>query len=282
MAALQCPLYSDEIFLCDRPSSLNSSPFNFDCSKGPVAEPFSTLCGEVGELPDDLSGRIRFVAIGNQISSPLGNYVRAVFGPVDIHRVTLEDLRGFSSQLGSYAVLVVLTDDVQRAKRKLRKVHALTENKLVYAMMTESTPQARAALMRLSVDDVFDLRTRRQEILVRIGSHWQRQQEYDLKTKGEARFTMFCEENLIGTVHSLQVPVLKRLFDNLGEVVRYRDLAAYDFHSGEFRTDSLTVRIHHLRRKLKNYEIRCKRGVGYVLVKLDEEGELPPAASAGT
>jgi len=74
--------------------------------------------------------------------------------------------------------------------------------------------------------------------------------------------------------------VLKLLFDNLGEKVRYRDLAAYDFHSGEFRTEPLTVRIHHLHRKLKNYEIRCKRGVGYVLVKLDEQAAASRRAKA--
>ena len=216
---------------------------------------------------DDSNAEIRFVSIGGQTRTPLSRFVASTFGQVTIHSVTSDDIRGFSAALGSYSVLVVLVDDVMRAKRVLREVKPMIASKLCYAIMTESTPPTRAALIRAIFDDVFDVRSKPQEILMRIRAHRARQAQFDERMVEEEEFEAFCERNLEGPVHSLQVPVLRRLFESMGHVVKYRDLAAYDFQSGEFRTDSLTVRIHNLRRKLKNYDIRCTRGAGYALVK---------------
>ncbi len=220
-------------------------------------------------LRPDLTDAMRFVSIGNQSGKLLGNFVASTFGPFEIYPVTQENIRGFSAQLGDYSALVMLTNDVQRAKRIMRDVRAITQNKLCYAIMEESTPPGRAALMRQYFHDVFDLRTDPAEIFARISSHFDRQQQFVMSAEYDAHFAAFCEENLTDPIHYLQAPLLRRLFENMGDVVRYRDLAEYDFHSGEFRIDSLAVRIHNLRRKLKNYDIRSKRGKGYVLVKLD-------------
>lgn len=218
----------------------------------------------------DLVKATRFVAIGNRALSPLGEFVRAVFGQVAIHPVSSDDIAGITRDLQTYAIMVVLTDDVPRTKKMLREIAPLLRNRLCYAVMTESNPQARARLLRSTFDDVFDMRSNPREILLRIHAQRARQAVYDSSRTGDADFERFCEENLDGTLHRLQMPLLKRLYDNMGEVVRFRDLAAYDFHSGEFRLQSLAVRIHYLRRKLKNCDIRCKRGEGYALVRLED------------
>lgn len=256
--------HHDDLIFKDRIQSTDESIFAFAA--------LSDESDSLVETPDvaresGANAGIRFVAIGNLARMPVSDFIFSTFGPVRIHAVTADDLRGFSTRLGAYSVLVVLVDDVVRAKRVLREVRPLIANKLCYAIMTESTPQTRTALIRAMFDDVFDTRTKPQEILTRIAAHQRRQACYNAKAVVDHRFEAFCEENVSGTVHSQQVPVLKRLFDSMGHVVRYRDLAAYDFHSGEFRVESLTVRIHNLRRKLKNYDIRCTRGAGYALVK---------------
>lgn len=224
------------------------------------------------ESPYDLRGDPRFVprfvSIGSQRGGALENFVHSTFGDVSIHPLATENVRGLSTQLGEYSVIVALFDDMLRAKRVLRDLRRFVDTKLCYAIMTESTPQTRAALMRFAFDDVFDTRMKPAEILLRMNSQWTRQTQYNLASQSADRFQAFCNENIDGRINALQIPLLRQLYDSLGKVVRYNDLAAYDFHSGEFRTGSLTVRIHHLRRKLKNYEIRCETGIGYALVKI--------------
>lgn len=216
-----------------------------------------------------LGAAARFVAVGNQVGTALSQFVLSTFGPTAVYPVTTDDIRGFSSQLGDYSIIIVLVDDVARAKRAFREIRDFAQTKLCYAIMTESNPQARSSLMRFLFDDVFDTRMKPSEILLRIQSQCSRQMQYNSASRGDVAFETFCDENLDGRVHSLHFTLLRQLFDNMGQVLRYRDLAAYDFHSGEFRLDSLTVRIHNLRRRLKNYEIRCERGVGYALVNCD-------------
>lgn len=260
--------YESEAFDGDLPSKAEKSVFRFSsgCS---IAEEANWRRAEA-RICHDSDERLvpRFVSIGSLQGSPLEKYVHAVFGKVDIHPISTNDIRGLSTQLGDYSVIVILFDDVVRTKRVLRDLKPVLDLKLCYALMTDSTPQTRAALLRFAFADVFDTRMKPAELLLRMNSQAMRQAQYDLAAEEVHRFHDFCEENIAGRINALQIPVLRRLYDSLGKVVRYKDLAAYDFHSGEFRTESLTVRIHHLRRRLKNYEIRCEKGVGYALVKI--------------
>lgn len=225
-------------------------------------------CDKLGDVRD-LVEEIRFVAVGNHVGSPLEAFAFSTFGKVAIHPVTNDDSRGFSSQLGTYSIIVALFDDVARVKRAFREIKPVADNKLCYGLMTESNPSARGALMRFAFDDVFDTRMKPAEIILRMKAQLSRQSHYNGVAKDSERFETFCEKNIIGRVHSTQVEILKQLYDNMGKVVRYRELASYDFHAGNFRLESLTVRIHYLRKKLVNYEIRVERGVGYSLVKID-------------
>ncbi len=244
------------------------SVFNFENGAAVASLPERRFEGSLYNLRGDPNFVPRFVSIGSQRGSALEDFVLSTFGEVTIHPLAIEHVRGLSTQLGDYSVIVALFDDTVRAKRVLRDLKRVMDTKLCYAIMTDSTPQTRAALLRFAFDDVFDTRMKPAEILVRMNSQWKRQAQYNIASQSADLFQAFCEENIDGRINALQLPLLRQLYDSLGKVVRYNELAAYDFHSGEFRTGSLTVRIHHLRRRLKNYEIRCETGIGYALVKI--------------
>lgn len=217
----------------------------------------------------DLVAETRFVTIGSQIAPALKDFINSAFGPVEIHTIDNENLRGFSRQFQPFSVVVAVFDDLVRAKRVLRQYKHLLDNKLCYAIMTESSPKDRSSLMRFAFDDVFDTRMREAEVLVRIQAQRNRQREYNSAIMGDLEFRQFCDENIEGQVYAAQMALLRQLYNNMGKVMRYRELASFDYHAGDFRLQSLSVRIHKLRKRLKNHRIRCVRGAGYVLERLD-------------
>jgi DNA-binding response OmpR family regulator len=211
----------------------------------------------------------RFVTIGSQIAPALKDFVQSAFGPVEIHVIDSENLRGFSRQFQPFSIIVAVFDDLVRAKRVLRQHKPLMENKLCYAIMTEANPKDRASLLRFAFDDVFDTRMKEAEVLLRMQAQFNRQARYDNAVKDDFEFRMFCEKNIEGQVYTSQMALLRQLYNNIGKVMRYRELASFDFHAGDFRLQSLSVRIHKLRKRLKNHRIRCVRGTGYVLERCD-------------
>lgn len=218
----------------------------------------------------DLVADTRFLTIGPRIPPALKYLVNATFGPVDIYSIERDNVRGISSQTETFSIIVVLFDDIARAKRALREHKWLLDNKLCYAIMTDAKPRGRAALMRFAFDDVFDSRTKPAEIIARMKAHASRQLIYNHAVKTDESFQLFCDENVTGRVYDSQMQILRELYNNMGKVVRYRDLASYDYHSSDFRFKSLKVRIHKLRKRLINHEIRCQRGMGYALVERDD------------
>jgi DNA-binding response OmpR family regulator len=217
----------------------------------------------------ELVANTRFLTIGAGLKPPLMEFVQAAFGPVTIYSLEQDNIRGFSSQPASFSIIVALLDDVIRAKRVFREHKSFMDNKLCYAIMTDSNPRARASLLRFAFDDVFDTRTKPAEMIFRMQAHLNRQVHYNRAIKEDEHFQIFCDQNIEGRAYTTQMEILRKLYDNLGEVVRYRELASYDFHSGDFRYKSLSVRVHNLRKRLKNFEIRCERGTGYAMVKCE-------------
>ncbi|AUX70661.1 hypothetical protein CHX26_15190 [Porphyrobacter sp. HT-58-2] len=217
----------------------------------------------------DLVANARFLTIGPRLPPRIKEIVNETFGPVEVHSIERDNIRGISSQATSFSIIIALFDDIARAKRAFREHKWLLDNKLCYAIMTEANPRGRAALMRFAFDDVFDSRAKPTDIIIRMKAHVSRQMIYNSAVKNDESFQLFCDENIEGRVYSSQMEILKQLYNNMGKVVRYRDLASYDYHSSDFRFKSLKVRIHKIRKRLKNHEIRCERGSGYVLVKLD-------------
>jgi hypothetical protein len=225
-------------------------------------DPLSSF-GPVGALVSS----IRFVVIGSQLSQSIKELVYATFGPVTIYAIDKDSARGLSSHIGQFSIIVALFDDVGRAARVFRENKIAMESRLCYAIMTKSDPSVRAKLMRFMFDDVFDARIKPAELITRLQSQRDRQIIYDGVVQNDVQFKQFCDENVEGRVYISQTEILKKLYHNLGKVVRYRDLASYDYHSGDIRLKSLNVRIHKIRKRLKNYEIHCVRGIGYSLVK---------------
>lgn len=217
----------------------------------------------------NLFSKIRFVSIGGQSGSQLIEFIHSIFGPVNVYSVAHDKTHGFSSQNSAFSIIIALLDDVPRAKQALRQMKSVMDNKLCYAFMTVSNPKARAELLRFAFDDVFDTRMKPAEIIVRIQAHRGRQMDFDQPIQRDEAFQLFCDQNIEGRSLINQMPMLRQLYESMGQVVRYRELASFDLHSGSFRTKSVAVRIYHLRKKLKNYEIICVRGQGYSLVKRD-------------
>lgn len=213
----------------------------------------------------DLVANSRFLAIGSRLTPQLLSFVGAAFGDVTMYSVETDKIHGLSGPASPFSIIIVLFDDVTRAKRVFREHKLLMQNKLCYAIMTASKPKDRAELMRFAFDDVFDTRMKPAEMIVRIKAHRSRQIIYDATIDFAEDFRLFCEANIDGRIYPTQMEILRQLYNNMSQVVRYRDLASYDYHAGDFRMQSLKVRVHNLRKRMKNYEIICKRGVGYIL-----------------
>ncbi len=264
----------DEVLVGKLSEDLERDLGLFRFSEDQDAEQFAYLTDRDRAAPSQsfrkAADATRFVTIGSQIAPALKDFVHSAFGPVEIHVIDNENLRGFSRQFQPFSVIVAVFDDLVRAKRVLRQYKPLLANKLCYAMMTESTPKERAALLRFGFDDVFDTRMKEAEVLVRIQAQLNRQLYYNAAIKDDLEFRQFCEENIEGQVYAAQMALLRQFYNNSGKVLRYRELASFDFHAGDFRLQSLSVRIHKLRKRLKNYRIRCVRGTGYVLERCDD------------
>lgn len=268
------PVAPDEVLVGNLSEDLERDLGLFRFSEDQDAEQFAYLTDRDRAAPSqsfrEAADATRFVTIGSQIAPALKDFVHSAFGPVEIHVIDNENLRGFSRQFQPFSVIVAVFDDLVRAKRVLRQYKPLLANKLCYAMMTESTPKERAALLRFGFDDVFDTRMKEAEVLVRIQAQLNRQLYYNAAIKDDLEFRQFCEENIEGQVYAALMALLRQFYNNIGKVLRYRELASFDFHAGDFRLQSLSVRIHKLRKRLKNYRIRCVRGTGYVLERCDD------------
>lgn len=224
---------------------------------------------KVIKVQDDIYLRVRFLSIGSLSVSQMRERLIDLFGSVTIYEFSNERTFGLSKIGDDFSILMIVTEDWRRAKMVLRDFRLIIKNNLSYILLNTSNPRSRAELLNFGFDDIFDMNTDKLEISIRMNAHASRQLIYDSQSNRNMQFENFCGANLIRPLHRDQRPILLRLYENMGNVVKYNELAGYDFHSAEFRVQSLTVRIHHLRRKLKNYEIFCQRGVGYMLGKIE-------------
>lgn len=212
--------------------------------------------------------KVRVIAIGSHLDGPLNEFARQVFGNVEIHKVCVDDVRGLSRQIGEYDILVILFNDPQRVKRTLRGLESFIRTKVCIGLTSQSKPKTRANLIRFAFDDVFDRKVSIEEITVRIASICARYDVYNKSSQQDLSFEDFCKNFAARKLNKGEQDILYLLFKNLHRVVRYSELANYDIYDEEYRIHSLRVRIHHLRKKLKGYEIQSHRGLGYQLLKI--------------
>jgi len=215
----------------------------------------------------NLIGKMRVISIGCHLNTQLTNFAGQIFGDVEIHRVDVDDLRGLSGQFGPYNIIIVLFNDPKRAKRVLRGLEALTSTKLCIAVTSISTPRVRADLLRSLFDEVIDKKWDPEEARLKIKSIYFRSCIYGERIENDWKFANFLRTQMVVSSKRSQLSLLYILFQNLNRVVKFQDLASYDFHEESYRINSLKVRVYYLRKKLKGYTISSVRGVGYRLTR---------------
>lgn len=152
-------------------------------------------------------------------------------------------------------------------------------DKVKIALLNESNPAKRAALLRCGYDDVFDMLSDHAECRARIRAHWRR---YNLSRSVLTR-THFGLENwpsrlsrqyspiVLKIMHDMtdrEKELFKLMLENIDHVVPYeRFVSALDTHNMKSVIRSLRVAICGIRAKVSHtFIVRSDTGSGYRMI----------------
>lgn len=184
----------------------------------------------------------------------------------------------FSAQWGEFDVALVHGLDWRRLVGVLSANRALLRNRITIAVMNESSPTRRAALLMAGYDDVFDLRMAIPEARARIRRHIMRlsvsRNQGVLDTLGVSAWPKGVSPALLPAIERAASRFTPRerllfgcLFGGFGRVVLYSTLLrAYELRELKNGVKSLRVAMSGLRRKLDGlFEIMAHPHQGYEL-----------------
>lgn len=171
-----------------------------------------------------------------------------------------------------FDALFVSVDDFDRLRYVFPPPgNQLIRNKLSLVFTSKADPKQRAKLLRMGFDDVFQSSMAPGEVHARLESLFQRSEVYNLRRNEleSEDWRVFKRLFLAQDIKGHQDEVLRKLFFANNEVVKYENLATYDFVTQSYRKDSLKATVCRIRRILKGCEIVSHMGQGYSLRILD-------------
>lgn len=220
-------------------------------------------------------GRVlRFAEVPDQMAWKRRERLITIFGPVNFRQISSSSLDGIVQHDEAFDVIVCSVDDVARLRAALRPpADMVIRRKISFAYSDRSSPGRRAKLLKMGFDDVLwssmtndEIRLRFQAVVVRTNLYSEL-----AVTPGVSEWEAFADAHVIRPLRRRQKDIVQALVNAKGGVVRYRDLANYDYALGEYNISSLKATISNIRKKLVNCEIVSVHGDGYRLVTTEKE-----------
>lgn len=222
---------------------------------------------------------MRFVEIADRRANFRKERLKEIFPNAILHEISGTNLRGLSQVEEVYDTILISVDDIQRLRVALNPCgKLLINNKISFAYTSNASCLERARLLRMGFDDVFTNKTSEDEILIRIESIKRRYADVKNAIEGENEVKNFLSRFSLKPLCGQQLSIFYNLIKNCGKVVRYNDLASYDFLEGAYRLESLRVNISQMRKILRGCEIIGIPNEGYLL-NVTESANLEKKAS---
>jgi hypothetical protein len=215
------------------------------------------------------SAAVRFAEVLDQMAWKRRERLVSIFGAVEFREISTLNLDGFAQHNEAFDVLICSVDDVGRLKAALRPpADYVVKKKISFAYCEKTSPGRRASLFRLGFDDVFYAGMSDEEIRLRFKSMINRYLMYTemAKVNTDKQWEEFTSKYVEGALRGKQKNIVRILFEARINVVRYRDLASYDFALDEYNLASLKTTVSNIRKKLKGCDIVAVNGEGYTLV----------------
>lgn len=211
-------------------------------------------------------GGIRFVEIADRRAIFRKDRLSKIFSDAVFHEISGTNIRGLSQVEEGYETLLVSVDDIQRLRIALGSMGCLIiNNKLSFAYTSDASSLQRSKLLRMGFDDVFTNNMSEDEIVIRVNSIHKRYSDIQVSLENELQFENFSSQFLTKPLCGHQLAIFRKLIKNCGKVVRYNDLASYDFFEAAYRLESLQVTISQIRKRLRGCEIKSVHNEGYIL-----------------
>jgi hypothetical protein len=222
---------------------------------------------------------MRFVEIADRHAIFRKERLTEIFPNAILHEISGTNLRGLSQVEEAYEAILVSVDDIQRLRFALNPCgKLLINNKISFAYTSSASCLERARLLRMGFDDVFTNKMMQEEVLLRIESIKRRYSDIKIELENEAQVKNFLSGFSLRPLCGQQFSIFYNLIKNCGKVLRYNDLASYDFLEATYRLESLRVNISQMRKILRGCEIIGIPNEGYLL-NVTESGNLEKKAS---
>jgi len=119
--------------------------------------------------------RVRYLSLGDSSRFLCNHWVDNVFSTVQHYRYADNDTHFLSSMRSDFDCLIVGGMDADRMIDVLQCNMPLLRNRLLVALMVDSTPESRAKVIRAGYDDAMDVdQTGHAEASARVRAMWAR------------------------------------------------------------------------------------------------------------
>lgn len=197
------------------------------------------------------------------------NWLQQIFPNLEIYDFNSQESFALSLAERDYDVLLVGARDASRIIKFAKANARALSFRVRFAIMDQTDPHRRAAVLNAGFDDIFDLsRIVPDEAMMRIAAVWrmyqQAQERNALRTEQRAAVSSVTNGSDLGP---REEQLLQALCERIGQIVSYHKLINICSKGHEPITFThLRVLTSHVRRKLSSaYEIKSVNGQGYAL-----------------
>lgn len=212
---------------------------------------------------------VRFAEVLDQMSWKRRERLVSIFGSVDFREISSSSFDGIVQHNDAFDIIICSVDDVARLRAALRPpADVIIKKKIAFAYSEKTSPGRRTQLLKLGFDDVLSSSMSDEEIRLRVRSIVGRAQLYTELSAApdEGEWETFVAGHVVGSLRRRQKDIVQALVHAKGNVVKYRDIASYDYASDEYNISSLKATVSNIRKKLVGCDIVSVHGEGYRLV----------------
>lgn len=250
-------------------SSKETEKSAFAFFRGEEGQKMDRVMGSQDGVSLACGGSVRFAEVPDQLAWKRRERLVSIFGPVDFREISSSSVEGIVQHNEAFDVIICSVDDVARLRGAVRSpADVIIKKKVAFAYSEKTSPGRRTQLLKLGFDDVLSSSMSNEEIRLRFESIVERSRLYNELSEApdEGEWQAFVEGHVVGSLRRRQKDIVQALVHAKGNVVKYRDIASYDYASDEYNISSLKATVSNIRKKLVGCDIVSVHGEGYRLV----------------
>lgn len=251
------------------------------------------LAGPAGNTEDrfrfgghsrDRAWHARILHFGNGTPPAEVTCVEALCETLQVFRIADNYTAYVDDSRLAYSVLFVVGSDAVRIRKFMRIYRPLLKDKAKIAFLRDTRPRARAQILNVGFDDVFDLETTRAEAEARLEAILGRLAQRNTDELLHEVIDLHLQHYVVAPLLGRESRILSLLITARGSPVRTQRLAATGRSAHRpISPKSLQVLISGLRAKLKpNVRITSHGSSGYALEEVSPVAKLLASAAGRT